>query len=402
MSEQTEKVLCENAPLILRTFHKEYERSGAYPIFHLTQNGETTAFVAGGGTKRWQEGMRSIGVALYHSVRGVSEHTDPSYAINPYPPLDGVLGGVINELVDDRVSLDTLDRLLAGLQRGPHPNVTVIPTKPPSNGPSVNISVPTPPIPSVMEEQARHYESLRTLFGTGFCGIEEVMSAFTLHDGTTLAPYPDAFRVAILKALWDKCQEPDVVTFLSRIKEGKVSVGDWLLILRIPFLKRADKDIPLTMKVLQEHIAPDMQSHGQGKLLYSAADSSCWYTKNEAFYDTDPIPSCHWQFVTKACVEGTKGKEHAAQATVLNKYAKKVGLIPNLTRRRKPMEISYDHAIMLREHDTRLLVGEYDWTDTRTSNGNFVHVGDGDARGLFVNGISADDSNEPLGACLSR
>ncbi len=401
MSEQTEKTLREYAPLILRTFHNEYGRSGAYPIFHLTQNAEATAFVAGGNTSNWQEGMRSVGVALYHSVRGVSEHTDPSYAINPYPPLEGTLGEIINELVDDRVSIDTLDRLLAGLQR-PQPSITLIPTNLPSNGPLV-IIVPDPPKPSAIEEQARHYESLRTLFGANFCGIDGVTRAFTLNDGTTLASYPDAYRVSILKALWDKCQEPDVAKFLSHIKEGKVSASGWLLILRIPFLKRAGKDIPLTMKALQEHVAPDMIAHSQGKLFCSAADSNCWYTNNEVFYDTESIPSCHWQFVTKACVEGTKGKKHGQQTTVLNKCAKTVGFDPTLVRRRRPVEIPYDHAIMLREHNVRLLEGEWDCTDTmRASDGLFVSVGYGDAYGLDVSRLSAGGSGGGQGACLSR
>ncbi len=260
-----------------------------------------------------------------------------------------------------------------------------------------------------LDEAADHtqyqqfYTELKTLFGTGFCGIDEVTRAFTTQNGVlpgnTMASFHERLHGATLKALWDNCQKPDIAAFLSKIKAGEVNASDWLLILRIPFLKKPneEKEIPLTMKALQEHIAPDMLKCEQGKLLYEVS----WYPQ-EVFYATQAISSFHWQFVTKACTPGTKGVNHDAQATALNAYAQKVGLDPALTRRRIPVEVPYDHLVTLRAHNMRLLVNEYDWTDTRASDGGCVFVGDGDAYGLGVFRRSADVSDGDRGACLSR
>lgn len=248
--------------------------------------------------------------------------------------------------------------------------------------------------------EQEYYTELKKLFGTGFCGFEEVTQAFKLQDERMLVSFDDC-RTALTERLWEKCQEPDVAVFLGNIKAGIIDASDWILILRERYLSffeagRGTLCLPISMKELQDHIAPDMVTRNQGKLLWGVD----WYPE-ELFYTGSGI-SLHWKFVTKRCVEGTKGKKHGEQTPILNAYAQQVGFDPGLTRRRIPCEVVYDHAVTLRAHTIRLLEGEYDWTDTRTSNGNFVDVGRGDASGLRVYGYSADDSGGYLGACLSR
>lgn len=254
------------------------------------------------------------------------------------------------------------------------------------------------PAPSALPvDPEAHYYSLQRLFGQNFLGIEAVREAFTLSSGRDIVSGCGGTRESIQKALWDKCLEPDIVVLLNNIRLGIVDVRNWLLVLRTPFVKVRNRNAGITMKVLEKYIGDDMLKRDQGKLLYDVD----WYLE-EPFYAKQAIESLHWQFVTKACAPGTKDVSHGEQTIALNAYAQKVGLNPTFIRRRIPVEGLYDYLVTLRSQKVRLLENEYDWADERTSFGNFVRVGNGDALGLRVGRYSADGSYERLGACLSR
>ncbi len=244
----------------------------------------------------------------------------------------------------------------------------------------------------------KHYEKLRTLFGKNFCGIDEVRQAFTLQSERAPLRVPNFVYKPIFKALWDKCHEPDVAIFLSRIEEGTVNVKDWLLMLRTPSFRHQKKDISVTMRALQDYIAPDMLTRNQGKLFYNP---NGYYTRD--VIDTSDIQVLHWQFVTKKCLKGTLKKAHAKQTTALNAYAKKVGFDPTLTRRRKPLEVVWDFMILLRSHGIRILLGKSDQTDARAWDNSLFHVGIGDEEGLDIDaGLDDEFVADHIGAVLSR
>lgn len=263
-------------------------------------------------------------------------------------------------------------------------------------------------------EGEEQYQEMKTIFGEkGFFGIEENEYAFTLKNGIKLIELTQEERDMAGHLLFEKRKESDVQSFLELLKNDRELAKMWGLHLRVPWISADGHRIPLTMKTLETHLAPDMRTRDQGKLLYDVS----WY-REEAFYrmqqpgNTDTTPSAiqssgglgrmEWRFVTRDVLPETLNKNHTRQWTLLQEEARFFGLDPKKIRRRLPVETVHDFAVRLRAADDRTMAGRYDWSDVRSSDGGLVFVGRGDRYGLSVSGDHPGGRGGNLGASLSR
>jgi hypothetical protein len=186
----------------------------------------------------------------------------------------------------------------------------------------------------------------------------------------------------------------------------------------------------------------------QGKLkagpAYKVLYNIDWY-QNEDFYKKEnETPKFSWALVTKETISNTKSKNYLEQTELLLAYAKTMAedntpfkqaldeaemefnqirpqiaslidtdwqkaadlLVPlNVTKllRHTPAEIIYDILIRLQNNTKdEMTKGEYIWTATRSSGGDFVCVGFAGADGVDVSWDQPDRRHSNLGASLSR
>ncbi len=252
--------------------------------------------------------------------------------------------------------------------------------------------------PRTNEINDPEYQEMRELFGENMLGIEEVERAFTLQSGESLVRFTEAQKQHALTLLHEKLHTPQLQRFLESIRNGE-HTDKFYLVLRV---NNASDTQPITLQTLKEQIALDLQSEGQGELLYSQD----WYD-NKSFYNN---PDHHlvskggmeWVFVTKDLVAETQGKTHTQQTTILQSVASNYR-IPGVPRRRTPYEVVYDHLLLRRNGDRRLFNGQYlyDWTDTGSSDDDFVYAGSGGADGLSVDEKPPSYSRRYGGSSLS-
>ena len=81
---------------------------------------------------------------------------------------------------------------------------------------------------------------------------------------------------------------------------------------------------------------------------------------------------------------------------------KKKGASNTDFRRRTPTEAAWDTLLYYVNNEEQLLSGTYDWTNTRSSDGDLVDVGGFDSGGVSVDRWFPDGSHGILGVCLSR
>jgi hypothetical protein len=170
----------------------------------------------------------------------------------------------------------------------------------------------------------------------------------------------------------------------------------------------------MTMQRIHEITEPLMQADEEGKLLFNVD----WY-KEEAFYTNESLKT-EWKLVGKEFVPGTKNKNYVEQTKLLRDYLKSTGdltraeeiecsderlreiervmaadwqqaslmlsnLLVNENHRRSAAEAAYDWLVRFRNNDTRgELEHHYDWTNTRSSDGDLVHFGGVDGGGASV------------------
>jgi hypothetical protein len=235
------------------------------------------------------------------------------------------------------------------------------------------------------------------LFGDHFFGPDQIEKAFTIKNEqgqeVKLIDLSPEERQRAVEMLEEKLREPDIKQFLTKPENQKdIKDGKYLLILRVNKIKVNGKNTNLTMKAMQEQIAPDMARNNQGKLLFNTG----WY-KDEDFYTT-ATPTFEWTLVTKGVVEATLGKDHPTQTAILTREAQRIGLDPTKIHRRAPCETVFDRILF---RTTDFLRDRYDWSDTK-SGGLPVGVGGGDSAGLDTSGHSFGNSYSLLGSSLSR
>ena len=261
-------------------------------------------------------------------------------------------------------------------------------------------------------ENGSSLEFSQQLFGQDFFGPREVQHTFgvkVLPENTPQIPFSQE-ELEVAKAL------------------------DQKLILRV---NKAPDGQPLTMKKMGQILQPMFDQEGNGKIFYNTD----WY-KGEGFF-TKETPVFGWALAGKEVLPSTMGinyfeqtqalashikttlfanrvsppnyqaalDEFAAQEANIAKLmnsnkeeaAKKLaGLQINQLMRQSAPEVLYDLLMTFRGSGERELESTYTWTNTRTSDGGLVMVGDFDAGGVDVNGLWPGYSGPYVGVCPSR
>lgn len=199
---------------------------------------------------------------------------------------------------------------------------------------------------------------------------------------------------------------------LEKSKEIKAKTGvEEMLVL---FVNDRDGN-PLTGETLNAVIQKKYKEMGLGKFLHGVT----WY-KDEAFYKELGL-SVEWKLVTKSCLPDSYGKRHHYEAGdtynhqdtqeyAIEQYAEKVRIPRAELKRPEPFAMIY--TIALHFIATEKLKGEgkgewllemkYHWTDVKTSDGSFVHVGYAGRGGVYVDRFSRGGMSNDLRVCLSR
>lgn len=219
----------------------------------------------------------------------------------------------------------------------------------------------------------------------------------------------------------------------SKMELERAKELNHFLILRI---EKDNKGNPLTMKILME-FKNEQTQNDSGKLL---CDTD-WY-QNESFFTTEEISQTSWALVSREVIKNTTNSSYLHQTKILIKYLiDKVyagqslpqayqeaidefktlkGSNTNLESagdaleklkitqllRRLPVEVLYDLIVNHDGKDSggrRLLIGTYDWSASRTSEGYFVYLGcslTGDLK--IFRYVHSGGNYFDLGACLSR
>jgi len=195
---------------------------------------------------------------------------------------------------------------------------------------------------------------------------------------------------------------------------------------------------PLTMENMNTLLQGKLKAGKDYKILYNTD----WY-KDEDFYKKD-IPKLSWTLVSKETVTTTKSKNYFEQTELLLTYAKSIAedntpfkkaldeaeiefnqskqqiaslvdsdwkksadLLSQLKitklLRHNPTEVIYDALIRLQNNTNDIMTkDEYIWTNGRSSDGDFVDVGDAGSGGVAVPRYGPGDRYDDLGASFSR
>lgn len=258
-------------------------------------------------------------------------------------------------------------------------------------------------IPIAAEFGQRDVE-LRGLLGEDFVlGFNEVEKAFTLRDGRrTLDIYPEE-RVRAMEQLLAKLAEPDVIDFLAKLKADEAEAAKWMLVYRTSAGINDQKSVSL--KQFVDVLDADARRNRAPVLMCRDTPDDTWYlsvAQGGVKWSESPVTP-GWMFVTRAVVDNTTSLAHADQRQVLKMEAGRLG-IARKWRRRTPIEVAYDTAVMFRSSGgrVRLLEDNYDWTEQLTADGVRVEVGCFDAKGMRIWEHYDDEISEKRGACLAR
>jgi len=250
----------------------------------------------------------------------------------------------------------------------------------------------------------------------------------------------------IRKALAIDIKEVPPIPFKQEELERAESLNQQLVL----YTDKTHDDLPLTIVKMNEMV--NGQTTDGGKLLYGSngktLKSDCWY-KNEDFA-TKQTPVFGWRLTNKTELTDStdstlesKSKNYLEQTEVIIKYLKekvfatlpiplefqsaideferqkadiaklistdwekasdmleKLAII-RLTRE-SPVEAIYRLILTERGTKEKLLPVNYVWTSGRSSDGDFVYVGNADSGGVHVNGNGPGCRSGNLGASFSR
>jgi hypothetical protein len=258
------------------------------------------------------------------------------------------------------------------------------------------------------------YEQAQEIMGESFYGVEEIKNTFRFEfpqEKVPTIPY-----------------SPEV---LEKAKEN----GE-MLVLRV---ESDGEGSPMTMERmngLMQAILTEGDEEEQEKLLYDTD----WY-QEEDFFKNASLKT-EWKIVGKNFVPDSTSKNYIEQTKVLRDYllgldsvskeeqeectdglleglqkmldedydknwkkvAKKLSeLLINKNHRRIPAEILYDWVLQFRNRKERgILEANYDWSNTLSSYGELVSLGDADRNGVYVINAYPDYRNGSLGVVSLR
>jgi hypothetical protein len=249
-------------------------------------------------------------------------------------------------------------------------------------------------------------------------GITALEAALTLHDGTMLWTPSTQEQQEYANALESFLAEPDITALLEQIKQNKEYIPEGVLFTLLPQTLtdpapdtdtqaqgHASKTVPATMAALNRLLAPDMHKQNQGALM-----SYTKWCKEDPFFTTD-TPSARILLTTRDVVPETLNKNHTDQTTALKTYATAHNIDPTKLHRPTPIDTILAHALATRTAGTRQLLQKkiiphnylpYHWTDTRSTAGKLVRLGNADADGVDVLRLDPANAYEFLGSLLSR
>ena len=214
-----------------------------------------------------------------------------------------------------------------------------------------------------MEEAS--LDSARRLFGDDFLGPEEVGAALGTDSASLKFPETDLFF--------------DIVPFAPDLLRQAAAEG-MMLGLRLARVG----DVPLTLLKLASLFAGT-----------EPAPADVWFA-SEPF----AVETCQagWALFEKRPFAASRNLTYERQNDALNDHARRIG-IP--LRRRTAVEIVYDVLLHAAAHGARLLVDEWDWSSSVTTDGALVVAGQFDERGLRLLRYSEAVRFDRLGICAT-
>ncbi len=177
-----------------------------------------------------------------------------------------------------------------------------------------------------------------------------------------------------------------------------------MLVLRPDTMLRGGREVPITLRELQELIKKDPL--GKSGTPFYHSSSVDWYA-DEKFYKTAGVGEIklQWALVKKEVLDGSLNQTWNDQETLLKQYQgglKRKGATSADIKRRTATETVWDTMLYYTNTGERLLGGVYDWGQTRSSLGSLVFVGYFGSTGLNVDDYDPGLSVSSLGICPSR
>ena len=257
-------------------------------------------------------------------------------------------------------------------------------------------------------------EQAEEIMGENFYGSKEIFNTFGFEfPAEKIPPIPYGQEV------------------LEKAKEN----GE-MLVLRV---KNDGLGTPMTMKRMNEIMQTILEEDDEGeqnKLLYNTD----WYKEEDFFKDASL--KTEWRIVGKEFVPDSTNKNYIEQTKILRDYlfgleslseeereectnelleglqkmlvedydknwkevAKKLSeLLVNKNHRRTPPEILYDWILQFKNIKERgVLEGNYDWSNSLSSDGRLVYLGGASRGGVGVNGARPDFRIGDLGVVSLR
>lgn len=224
-------------------------------------------------------------------------------------------------------------------------------------------------------------QEAREILGEDMLGPEAVREAFGVHI--------------------EEDEIPELLYSREDLEKAK-ELGE-MLVLRVHSVTA----LPLTIQRIEELIQPKMTEE-EGQLLFDQD----WYD-NEEFYK-EATTKNEWKLVSKDLVPFSVDQDYIEQTKVLRDHLAAIGalsdeelencsdekldeikefmdsdydknwpeaskrlqeLLVNQNHRRTAVEALYDWVLKFKNSGERLLESEYDWTNTRSSDGSLVDFG---------------------------
>ncbi len=177
-----------------------------------------------------------------------------------------------------------------------------------------------------------------------------------------------------------------------------------MLVLRPEAMLRRGREVPLTMIEFRELFRKDPLGKMQTVVYSFRTEANDWY-KREKFATQAGEIKLGWSLVKKDVLDGSTNTGWNDQEQLLRQYEadlKRKGAKNVSVRRRTGTEAFYDALLYYVNIGERFLPDEYDWTQTRTSDGRLVFVGNFDSYGLDVRHNWPEYSVSFIGVCPSR
>lgn len=253
-------------------------------------------------------------------------------------------------------------------------------------------------------------QEAEALFGQDFLGPEQIEKAFGIKVDDV----------------------PDIQFSLDELRQAK-GRGEMLVL----YTDKAPDGQPLTMEKMLSLLKPQFDRDGKGGVLYNTE-----WCKDQDFFKKE-APKVKWGLAGKDFIPNSTNKNYLQQTEALadfvkntvfkgqpippeyqealREFEKQKGDIGKLLgsnwdeagkrlaalkltqmTRTSPVEDAYRLLAYFQNNNDRLLPVTVNWTQRRTSRGDFVSLGSFVSLGVLVDYWNPDDQNPVIGVCFSR